>query len=162
MFTAPLISPPPSEAPRRERPSVGRTATSLCKCLIVSKRPAVASLLSAPAEEVGWQVVHADEAGDALRKVVLHRFGLAFIDTQASQHRPLLSQVARRVGSESRGVTVACGSDDDPSAEMWAREVGAWVYLPGELNPVGIRSLCAQALALHQKLNKPADAFAQS
>jgi hypothetical protein len=40
---------------------------------------------------------------------------------------------------------VVCGSEDSVDEEMWARQLGAWVYLPGVSGADALMSLFAEA-----------------
>ena len=40
---------------------------------------------------------------------------------------------------------MVCGSEDSVDEELWARQLGAWVYLPGVSSGDALMSLFAEA-----------------
>ena len=43
---------------------------------------------------------------------------------------------------------VICGSEDNVDEELWARQLGAWLYLPGVCDGDSLTSLCVEARRL--------------
>ena len=41
-----------------------------------------------------------------------------------------------------------CGHEADPEEEIWARQLGIWIYLPGVTTSSEMSSLCEQALQI--------------
>jgi hypothetical protein len=57
---------------------------------------------------------------------------------------PLLEQLAMTSGL----LLVVCGQDGDAQEEVFVRQVGAWLYLPGGIQAEQLTVLCSEALAL--------------
>jgi hypothetical protein len=48
---------------------------------------------------------------------------------------------------------VICGRDGDAMQEIWAHQLGAWLYLPGVDISGDLAMLCSQARMVVEKLN---------
>jgi hypothetical protein len=104
--------------------------------------------LSRAATTAGWDtVVCADEhnATAALRRT---RFRLAWVDLDhpgpaSSGFRDLCQTLAGTPGL----LLAICGHVRDPQEEIWARQLGVWLYLPGisQTQIDEIRAVCEQA-----------------
>jgi hypothetical protein len=99
------------------------------KCLVVSGDTGLRSRLSTMSELGGF--VGCETPADALdlRSAVDGDYQLVIVD------------IAGRPGT----LLVVCGSDDSVDEELWARQLGAWVYLPGVSNGDALMSLFAEA-----------------
>ena len=56
--------------------------------------------------------------------------------------------IARPMGdriNDSIEIAEVCGSEDSVDEELWARQLGAWVYLPGVSSGDALMSLFAEA-----------------
>lgn len=95
-------------------------------------------------------------AEDAVRQSVRQRIDLALIDLQSAalaqvgQLRSLVEKLA--VGRNSPLLAV-CGKPDDMTGEVWSRQLGVWMYLPGVDGHSDIALLCGEARTILQKLN---------
>lgn len=141
--------------------SPGSSATAGCHapvalhaCLVVSMSPRRAQLLVRAAHEEHWATIVCNTAEDALRQSVRQRVDLALIDlqpappTQERVLRLLVEQLAARNGP----LLAVCGKPDDTSGEVWSRQLGVWMYLPGVDSQSDIALLCAEARNILQKL----------
>ena len=54
-------------------------------------------------------------------------------------------EIAEEYASRPGTLLVVCGSEDSVDEEMWARQLGAWVYLPGVSGADALMSLFAEA-----------------
>ena len=48
---------------------------------------------------------------------------------------------------------MVCGSEGDVLAEMWARQLGVWLYLAGVDPTCDLTSLCSEAQQVAEKLS---------
>lgn len=102
--------------------------------LVVSGNGVVRSSLSSAIARRGGVRCHAPTKPSQLLRAMLEgSYRLAFVDIVT----PLAGRVrdALRIAEEfaSRPTTrlAVCGSEDDEQGEVWARRLGACVYLPG-------------------------------
>lgn len=144
----------PSIHPRvtREQPTLARAVKSvatrgLLECLIVSPRAERRELLSRAATASGWASVvcgDADTARHLAQRIVVK---LAFIDLEQGPLDGLvgLQEVAADLSRMGCPLLVVCGADGDTQQEIWARQLGAWLYLPGMADVEAMTQLCEEA-----------------
>ena len=132
-----------------------RTPVSLQTCLVVSASPHRAQLWVRAAHDEHWTTIVCTTADDANRQSVRHRIDLALIDLQSavaeceSRFKGLVQQLAARGGP----LLAVCGKPDDPTGEVWSRQLGIWMYLPGVDSQSDIAMLCGEARKILQKLS---------
>jgi hypothetical protein len=136
------------------RASVRRAApTALQTCLVVSLSARRAQMLARAAHEEHWATIICDSADDALRQTVRQRIQLALVDLQSAPDsrvralRELVEQLAKR-----RMLLAVCDKPDDASGEIWSRQLGVWMYLPGVDSQSDVALLCAEARHVLEKL----------
>src|SRR4029078_3253043 len=136
------------------RKTVGRqTPAALETCLVVSASARRAQLLVRAAHEEHWATIVCNCAEDALRQTVRQRVQLALIDLQSATTvrvkalKQLVEQLAAR-----RLLLAVCGHPDDRTGEVWSRQLGVWMYLPGVDSQSDIALLCAEARIVLAKL----------
>jgi len=119
----------------------------LLKCLVVSGDEGLRSRLDSMAELAGWSACEAPADTTELRSVVEGDFHLVIADIA----RPLgervtdTVEVAEEFAGRPGTLVVVCGSGDGVDEELWARQLGAWVYLPGVSGGDALMSLFAEA-----------------
>jgi hypothetical protein len=123
-------------------------------CLVVSMAPRRAQWLVRAAHDEQWATIVCNTAEDALRQSVRQRVDLALVDLQSALPaqekvlRVLVEQLAARNGP----LLAVCGKPDDTTGEVWSRQLGVWMYLPGVDSQSDIALLCAEARNILQKL----------
>jgi DNA-binding response OmpR family regulator len=141
------------EQPRLERAVKSVATRGLLECLIVSPRAQQRELLSRAATNSGWASIVCGDAGtarDLAQRIVVK---LAFIDLERA---PLddLTDLQDLVADLSRmgcPLLVVCGADGDTQQEIWARQLGAWLYLPGMAGVEAMTELCAEARSVVER-----------
>jgi len=79
---------------------------------------------------------------------------LALVDLQSAarededKFRNLVQQLASRGGP----LLAVCGKPDDTTGEVWSRQLGIWMYLPGIDSQSDIALLCGEARNILKKL----------
>ena len=135
--------------------SQNQTRRAVYQCLIVSQCNERSEMLGRSAEEVGWDLIVCRDAQRALMQAARHRIHLAFIDLvhsgagPPSGFRKLSEQLATRDGP----LLVVCGHEGDALEEIWARQLGVWLYLPGVTEESNVILLCDEARAVVEKLD---------
>jgi hypothetical protein len=112
----------------------GRTArgTGLLKCLVLSGNRGLRNRLDAVTELSGWTACDAPEDSADLQAVIDGDYQLVIVDLS----RPLGDRVndsieiAEELASRPGTLLVVCGSEESVDEELWARQVGAWAFLP--------------------------------
>jgi hypothetical protein len=116
------------------KPNAARkAATSLFECLVASPSVARGALFEEAAIEQGWDPIVCHDAEDAARTAVCRRIRLALVDLESAgplqndAFRGVVEQIAAAEGP----LLLICGSDGDVAEEIWARQLGTWMYGPG-------------------------------
>lgn len=122
-------------------------APGALKCLVVSGDSALRKRLDAVSELSGWTGCEAPADAAELSAAVDSDFQLVLVDIA----RPLGErvsdsvEVAEEFASRPGTLLVVCGSEESVEEELWARQLGAWVYLPGVSGGDALVSLLAEA-----------------
>lgn len=141
-------------APDVRAPIKRRTPVALHQCLVVSASARRAQLWVRAAQVENWTTIVCTTAADAIRQTIRNRIDLALIDLQSAESglqvelRSLVEQLASRGGL----LLAVCGTPDDTMAEVWSRQLGVWMYLPGVDSESDIALLCAEARNILKKL----------
>ena len=129
---------------------------ALPQCLIVSPSQSRRAMLASGANDAGWDAVVCDDRHGALSEFHRTRFELAMIDVEAygegipDGYRDLCEQLSQ----ESQDLLLAvCGHEGDPMEEIWARQLGVWLYLPGVTDGDDMMSLCSEARRIADELH---------
>lgn len=116
------------------------------RCLVVSGDGPMRRRIRAVTTARGWEcVVPVDAAGVAAAGV---EFGLVFLDLVRPPEGvgEAMSRLVGAFAADRDMRVVVCGAADRPREEIWARQQGVTVYLPGvALGPefsTLVRSLC--------------------
>jgi DNA-binding response OmpR family regulator len=141
-------------------PDSGTTASrrappTLFTCLIVSSSARRAQLLVRAAHEENWATIVCNAAEDALRHSVRQRVHLALVDLQTAPpaHERMLRLLVEQLAARNGPLLAVCGKPDDTTGEVWSRQLGVWMYLPGVDSQSDIALLCAEARNILQKLS---------
>lgn len=117
------------------------------RCLIVSGDAAFRNRLEAVAELGGCASCSVPSDVSDLVAAVDGEFELVIVDVahpigaRVNDTVEVAEEFAARAGS----LLVVCGSEDSVDEELWARQLGAWVYLPGVSHGDALVSLFAEA-----------------
>jgi hypothetical protein len=153
------ISEPATLASSEPRLSVNRSApAALQTCLVVSGCVERTQWWVRAARQEHWATIVCRTAEEAARQAVRNRIQLALVDLQsvpAAQDRVFRRLVEQLAASEGTLVAV-CGKPNDSLGEVWSRQLGVWMYLPGIDSQSDIAVLCSEARHIVEKLNSRA------
>lgn len=127
---------------------------ALHTCLVVSNAPRRAQMWVRAAHEEHWATIVCTSGDDAVRQSIRQRVDLAIVDLQSAETeqeirlKTLVQQLASRKGP----LLAVCGKPEDLSAEVWSRQLGVWMYLPGIDSQSDIALLCCEARNILKKL----------
>src|SRR3954462_2659658 len=147
-----LASPDARGPARRQAPVALHTG------LVVSTSARRAQLWVRAAHEEHWATIVCTTGDDAIRQSVRQRVDLALVDLQSTSAeqeerlRTLVQQLASRKGP----LLAVCGKPDDTTGEVWSRQLGVWMYLPGIDSQSDIALLCGEARNILKKLENNA------
>jgi DNA-binding NtrC family response regulator len=127
------------------------------KCLIVSTDVAKREMISVAATEAGWDTIVCTDERTAAAAVLRTRFQMAWIDLDGSLASSVARDLCQSLATLSQVLLVVCGRENDAEEEVWARQLGVWLYLPGLSpdHPCEICLLCEQAQRVAGRSNVP-------
>jgi len=149
-ITSEVLAP---EATSDVRPRSTRR-TAMLDCLVVSGDSARRRRFEAAVELAGWLECASPETSGELRQAVDRDFQLVIVDIasplgdRVNDSVEIAEELAARPGT----LLVICGSEDNVDEELWARQLGAWLYLPGVCDGDSLTSLCVEARRLRDGL----------
>jgi hypothetical protein len=138
---------------RRARPAT-QSQVAVFECLIISADARRRSTLIQAAETGGWTCYGCATFDDARARWQQRATKLVILDlaplsaVEAAEWR----QAYRSLGATADQLSVVCGGSGDQAGERWARESGAWVYLPGLGEDSGLNLVCSAAMSVAQRL----------
>jgi hypothetical protein len=134
------------------RPKATRVA--LLHCLVVAENAERRAFLAESARAAGWEVTVCAGASAASVAANRYRQSLAIVDLAdleagaASSLRTLTEQLT----SGSSPLVMICGAEGNALEEIWARQLGVWLYLSGVDASCDVTSLCRDAKQVTEKL----------
>jgi hypothetical protein len=145
-----------ADRPQRVRRQMRRAPPTSNVCLVVSPDPLRRMMFGQAAARSGWRQVACADQASALSHMASGTVGLVLVDTvtpnpNTAADRRLLVEL---LSDQKQVLTVVCGRSNDSEEEVWARQCGAWMYLPGvapesDLDPV----LCG-AKEINERMQK--------
>ncbi len=132
-------------------------ATGLLHCLVVSGDSDRREAFSLAASQGGWKTVPCSDvptAEDCFRRMFLQ---LAVVDLQRSQLVPLehLENLIENMARSGNTLLVVCGDEGNLEQEIWARQVGVWMFVPGIEDGSELKTLLGEAHCLAQQMGLP-------
>ncbi|MBM4020994.1 MAG: hypothetical protein FJ284_01905 [Planctomycetes bacterium] len=119
----------------------------MLKCLVVSGDESLRHRLDTMADLVGWSACETPADAAELRTFVEGDYHLVIVDIA----RPIgervndSAEIAEEFAGRPNTLVVVCGTGESVDEELWARQLGAWVYLPGLSEGDALMSLFSEA-----------------
>ena len=105
------------------------------QCLVVAGDLSHRLLLSQAAQRVGWQTIEAADAAQGLAAASRSVVDLAIVDMEVAgpdeNEDSQLQELVQRLADLRRSLVMVCGNHQRPQEEVWARQLGVWIYVPG-------------------------------
>ena len=121
-------------------------------CLVLSWSEQRSHFLQSVAGDESWQAEVCDDVQEFLRSIFQLDVPLTIVDLppKGTASYAELREMATQICGLNRSLVVVCGApggavEDDGEEERWARQLGAWAYLPGATDPSGLRLVFAEA-----------------
>ncbi len=133
-------------------PERGQRQT-LFECLIVTHVGQRAGVLRQAAQQGGWDPLLCRDPEQAATCDARRRLGLAVVDLDGAPAPtlPRLRRLAELLTTPSGPLVVLCGQENDPAEEIWARQLGVWLYLPAVNKHCDLVPIFRNALTIVQK-----------
>ena len=132
----------------------------LLQCLIVSCDVERQEMLARGAADSGWETIVCSNAESAWTYQRFKFVQLAVVDL-ASDLLGELRELLKQFSSLSGLLTIVCGNEADMEEEIWVRQLGAWLYLPGVTEATDVSLLCGEAKHIVERLHVAAIAPAE-
>ena len=147
--TAPAVLGQVEEAVSRPR----MVGASVLQCLVVSASQTRRNMLSDAAATAGWDAIVCADPQNALAEFRKTAFQFAVVDLDLRGKTPQgFRECVRTLAEDSSRILICiCGHEQDPAEEVWVRQLGAWVYLPGATNSSELSSHCERAMLVVKK-----------
>lgn len=102
------------------------------QCLVVSGSRDRREMFNRASSQAGWDTVVCADQQNALAAVRRTRFQLALVDLDHYGDTPAgFRDLAQTLSTTPGMLLVICGRELQPDEEIWARQLGVWLYLPG-------------------------------
>jgi DNA-binding NtrC family response regulator len=124
---------------------------NLFQCLIVSADATRREMFEQAAASGGWQTLLCTDAAGAETCLNRSLVQLAVIDLECPDPHALRG-VVERMATRGGLLLIVCGNDGDTDEEIWVRQSGAWLYLPGVIDGGNFKLLCGEARHIAERL----------
>ena len=123
---------------------------SVLQCLVSSASKARRNLISNAASGVGWETIVCPAPDVALGEFKRSRVHFAMIDLDDRGETPIgARELVQTLAQDSSQILVGvCGHEASPEEEIWVRQLGIWLYLPGVTTSSEIALLCEHAMQI--------------
>ena len=124
------------------------------ECLLASGDEPRREMLLKSVNAAGWEtVVCTDPAGawSALRREM---FQMAVVDLQGEQPVVDFRELCEQLASQRNLLLMVCGNEANATEEIWARQLGAWLYLPGVSAGSDLETLCIEGRNIAQRIHR--------
>jgi len=145
-ITSDVLTPRSADA----MPAIRSRRTGVLDCVVVTGDASRRRRFEAAVELAGWLECTSPETNGELRQAVDRDFQLAIVDIAAPLGNRVNDtiEIAEELAARPGTLLVICGSEDNVDEELWARQLGAWLYLPGVCDGDSLTSLCVEARRL--------------
>jgi hypothetical protein len=137
-----------------------KTANTIFQCLVVSESRSRREMLMLAANDAGWDTVVCADPENALVEAERTKFRMALIDFEGHGvglgSSPGMRRLCQHLSSGNSDLLMCvCGREGDAEEEIWARQLGVWLYLPGVDHGEHISLLCDEGRQIAEKLAEP-------
>ena len=142
---------PKQSAPARKNVR-GKGEYLVFHCLVISSNPERGEMLASAAADNGWEAIVCND----VESVAAHRSRgfaqLAIIDLESDEAGDFAQLVGELAASKSL-LTMVCGNEENTEEEIYVRQAGAWLYLPGVSESSNLSLLCVEAKHIVTKMH---------
>lgn len=140
-----IVESPLGDATRSE--TSGAESVLAANCVVVSACRQRRQAWAATASAAGWECAQYADAGNAHVAAESGTVQIVVVDLEPNDTPPGFFWLCEWLVSKRPRdmLLLVCGQCDDPSQELWARQLGAWAFLPGNDNPATSEALLVEA-----------------
>jgi hypothetical protein len=112
-------------------------------CMVIGFSEERRHALAAAAAAAGWDVVQCDDPKTARIQLLREPQQMVIVDLEdeCGNAPESLKRLTERINQQKTLLVTICGNAGDPAEEIWARQQGVWLYLPGVVADDGLSSL---------------------
>jgi DNA-binding response OmpR family regulator len=121
-------------------------------CIVVSTEVDRQQMLAEAAVQSGWETTVCGDAASALGYLRRGFLQLAIVDL-ASDSTGEFADLLQQFASQGGVLSIVCGNDGDDEEEIWVRQAGAWLYLPGVDDGTHVSLLCGEARHVVERMH---------
>ena len=129
---------------------------NLSRCLVVGCCRDRVSMFIEAATSAGWHAVVTSDLEAASDLLASSAWALALVDLEGGEVGPAtrsgLSQLLERMAADRSLLVIVCGHHDNSAEELWVRQLGVWLYLPGVVESSDVAALCGEARLIAERL----------
>ena len=148
----------PCPVVRTQRRSLGLPIPAVeFSCLVVTGDEGLRRRLSAAAELVGWDTVDSAPTTPDLAAASQRDHRLVVVDLASPPRGDsgMFHERVREMAARPDTLVVVCGSATDRDQEVWARSLGAFVYVPGIAAGDPLVAVFREARTVSERLHAP-------
>lgn len=129
-------------------------------CLVLSLDRGRQERLAATVQGIGWRPLLASSPTEAiqLEQRVCSQLALVDLAPDGDGRREGLFRFVEHLAGRAEPLVMVCDDHPAPEAEVWARKLGVWLYLPEPEIGEDLASLCGEALRIAQAASAEARA----
>jgi DNA-binding NtrC family response regulator len=137
-------------------PRSNQTQPTLLHALVVAEDAERCEFFHQQAREAGWEVTVCGNANTASNAAARFRHSLVIVDLAGTEPGSAsnLRGLKEQLSSDAQRLLVVCGAEGNPLEEIWARQLGVWLYLAGVNPTCDVTSLCLEAKQAAEKLTR--------
>ena len=134
---------PPAALPAATVPNASRSTEGGLVCMVIGFSEHRRPLLASAAAAAGWTVIDLADAKAARIQLLRQPPAMVVVDVEdASGSAPeVLKSLLERVSTQRDVLIVMCGNEGNAVEEIWARQLGVWLYLPGVIDDSEVTDL---------------------
>lgn len=122
-------------------------------CLVFGLQSDRRQFLVQAARSAGWDAVECDQEAIGAGPQILEGQRLIIFDleTDDGSTPSTLQNSAERAARRKGVLIVLCGNEGNVAEEIWARQLGVWLYLPGAVGDVELADVFEEAVRLDER-----------
>ncbi len=128
-------------------------------CMVVGLSEKRRQLLAAAAEAAGWVVMESADPKAARIQLLREPPAMVIMDLEdpSGVAPEALKGLAERVSKQRDLLIAICGNAGNALEEIWARQLGVWLYLPGVVHDSNVASLFEEGRQLAARRRSAAE-----
>ena len=150
-----IVEPVPATNAATARVKRSERRLQTFQCLVASANLARREMLSKSVTAAGWESLVCSDPMQAWTALHREAFQMSVVDLQG-QGSAEFGELCEQLASQRNMLLMICGNEGVAAEEIWARQLGTWLYLPGVSIDSDLQSLCLEGRSIAERLEQPA------